>query len=231
MKLKFATLALTGLTIALPILNAVVVPFSVPGTSNIWLAGQPGGTTLAGDWAPAHSPVPAGITLTGGNVLTFSASGSVGYPGEPAGPDGASAGSHGANFGLSGVTANWNALLAVFITDAVPGGVAPASLNFSPAGLTRDFASLSPLLNQVFFIGDGVTSGAVVQQFIVPAGATRLFLGTLDGSGWFNNTGSFSGNITFTPVTASVPDESSTAILLGVTVLGLGIFSRRRSIA
>jgi len=31
------------------------------------------------------------------------------------------------------------------------------------------------LLKQVFFIGDGLTSGGVQQQFIVPTGATRYF--------------------------------------------------------
>src|SRR5206468_9683201 len=40
------------------------------------------------------------------------------------------------------------------------------------------------------FIGDGMTghgTGAV-QQFIVPPGATRFFLGTVDGIEWHNNT-------------------------------------------
>ncbi|HEY3242752.1 MAG TPA: hypothetical protein VGM03_05305 [Phycisphaerae bacterium] len=46
-----------------------------------------------------------------------------------------------------------------------------------------------PGLRQPFFIGDGLTgtgSGAV-QQFLVPDGATRLFLGTIDGCEWSNN--------------------------------------------
>jgi hypothetical protein len=46
----------------------------------------------------------------------------------------------------------------------------------------------------VFFIGDGRTGSGTgaVQQFIVPAGATRLFLGTVDGFGWNTNSGAFS---------------------------------------
>jgi hypothetical protein len=51
----------------------------------------------------------------------------------------------------------------------------------------------------IFFIGDGLTSDSNAgffdgeqQSFIVPSGATRLFLGTVDGEGWYNNTGSFS---------------------------------------
>jgi hypothetical protein len=55
---------------------------------------------------------------------------------------------------------------------------------------SRDYLSLAPLLQQTFFIGNGRTSSNQVQQVIAPAGATRLFLGTMDGYGWFNNTGS-----------------------------------------
>ncbi len=52
---------------------------------------------------------------------------------------------------------------------------------------------LSPFLKQVFFIGDGLTGNGTgaAQQFIVPAGATRLFLGPADGTGWVNNSGAF----------------------------------------
>jgi hypothetical protein len=72
-------------------------------------------------------------------------------------------------------------------------GPAPADLDFS-TGAGTSFTTLSPALKQAFFIGGGLTgtgSGAV-QTFVVPVGATRLFLGTSDGVGWFNNSGSFS---------------------------------------
>jgi hypothetical protein len=58
-----------------------------------------------------------------------------------------------------------------------------------------DFLSLAPLLQQPFFIGDGQTSQDVIQQFIAPAGATRLFLGVMDNYQWSNNTGSFNVKI------------------------------------
>jgi hypothetical protein len=43
----------------------------------------------------------------------------------------------------------------------------------------------------VFFIGDGLTGTGIgnVQEFTIPTGATRLFLGPMDGFGWFNNSG------------------------------------------
>ncbi len=68
---------------------------------------------------------------------------------------------------------------------------APAGLNFGSEA-SRNFTTLSPQLKQVFFIGDGRTASNVVQQFVAPVGATRLFLGTMDGIEWNNNTGSFS---------------------------------------
>ena len=46
----------------------------------------------------------------------------------------------------------------------------------------ESFTTLDPQLRQTFFIGDGQTTvGSIIQQFFVPAGATRLFLGFADG--------------------------------------------------
>ncbi len=58
----------------------------------------------------------------------------------------------------------------------------------------------------MFFIGDGRTgTGAgAAQSFVVPAGATRLFLGVSDGFGWFNNSGSFAVTIASGAVVASL---------------------------
>ncbi|MCE2694196.1 MAG: hypothetical protein LW645_08015 [Verrucomicrobiaceae bacterium] len=62
-------------------------------------------------------------------------------------------------------------------TELASGG--PPILDFTSDG----FASVAPLLNQAFFIGDGLTgtgSGSV-QHFAIPTGAARLFLGFADG--------------------------------------------------
>ena len=65
----------------------------------------------------------------------------------------------------------------------------PAEMDFSSAA-SRDFSSLSPKIKQVFFIGDGLDSNSQLQQFVVPAGATRFYLGLLDEKGWWwDNTG------------------------------------------
>jgi hypothetical protein len=187
--------------------NCDPVAVSVPGTSNPWLAGMPNGSTaLQGDNAPAHSPVLVnGLTLTPGAKLKFSASGTVHYgDGFLTAPDGRgdAVTYHGYTEpagkinGIGNIITQHNSLLGVFLTNEQPdGSPAPSALDFSTAG-SRDFLTFSPQLKQVFFIGDGKTSGGADQEIVVPAGATRLYLGTMDGSGWFNNGGSFSVTVT-----------------------------------
>src|SRR3989339_1841375 len=63
--------------------------------------------------------------------------------------------------GISGYKGPQGALTGVFLNDAIPsGGPAPATLDFSSAAMV-DFMTLSPLLGQIFYIGDGFKSGGV----------------------------------------------------------------------
>ena len=73
-------------------------------------------------------------------------------------------------------------MVGVFLTDAEPADPAPARLDFSPGALGDGFTAISPAIGQTFYIGDGLTgNGAgLAQQFLVPANATRLFLGFAD---------------------------------------------------
>ncbi|MDX2016638.1 MAG: PEP-CTERM sorting domain-containing protein [Planctomycetota bacterium] len=189
---------------ALPIAAAAVMSsvaqgaIVVPGTSNLWLAGMPAGSVAGNgqDTAPAQSPVLAPIAISGGMVLSFSAKGAVNYtPDAPGdwGPDGISgyfsARTPGTENGISDLTARVSSLIGVFLSDDQPDGSEdPNALDFSTPG-AEDFASLSPLLKQAFFIGDGFDGQGGVQSFVVPEGATRLYLGVMDGFGWFNNSG------------------------------------------
>lgn len=186
---------------------------SVPGTSNPWLAGMPNGTISSfGDSAPGQSPVLAtGLNLGLGGSLNFSVTGSVsnGPCCALLGPDGGSLESHlgGAENGIADVTAPLNALLGVFLDNTQPDSSgAPTSLDFTGG---TSFPSLAPSLKQVFFIGDGLTgtgSGSV-QSFVIPTGATRLFLGTMDGFEWNNNFGSFE------VTTNQVPEPNSLLLI------------------
>jgi hypothetical protein len=225
---------------------------SVPGTSNPYLSGMPNGSTCCGgDTAPAQSPVLVpGLTLTPGSTLVFTVTGSVDNSGftPTLTPDGGSTISTSANNGISGATWPINALVGVFLDASQPSlSAAPADANFS----TTSFTTFSPLLKQAFFIGDGRTgtgSGAV-QTFVVPTGATRLFLGTSDGFGWANNTGSFSVTVgagagatptptvpapTVTPTVsagpaANVPTLSFPMLaVLGIALAGAALFLVRR---
>ncbi len=178
----------------------------VPGTSDIWLAGMPDGSTAStGDVAPTHSPaLVTGIGISPGDALAFRATGGVlhtgGCPPTCNDPDGGAFYSHspGDLNGISDVRAPINSLMGIFLSDEQPDlSAAPAALNFEVMGI--NFSSLAPELKQPFFIGDGLNGSGEMQQFIVPTGATRLYLGTMDGFGWYNNSGSFTVNVLASP--------------------------------
>lgn len=206
--------AILAASLGAPALAQVVIP-SVPGTSNPYLSGMPNGSTCCGgDSVPAQSPVlVSGIPLVPGSTLTFTVTGSVNFGPGPSGdpPDGGAVATTPANNGMSGATWPANALVGVFLDSSLPTAApAPADLNFGTAG-SRSFTSLSPALKQAFFIGDGLTGSGTgaVQTFVVPAGATRLFLGTSDGFGWFNNSGSFA----VTVIAATPPPTAASAAI------------------
>jgi hypothetical protein len=97
--------------------------------------------------------------------------------------------------GISGYKGTQGALTGVFLDDTIPSlanGAAPATLDFSVIG--ANFLSLSPGIGQVFFIGNGQTSGGVFQEFIAPVGATRLFFGIPDAFGFNGVPGAYDDN-------------------------------------
>lgn len=130
--------------------------------------------------------------------------------------------------GISGIIhPRTMALVGVFLTDEQPGeGDAPSRLDFYSIG--SSFASLSPEIGQTFFIGDGWGDGDFAQEFIVPDGATRLFLGFADGeyftgapTAYLDNEGAFDADVRF----HLVPAPGSLALL---SLGGLAVSRRKR---
>lgn len=207
--------------------GAQATTINVPGTSNPWLAGMPDGTTARfGDVAPNESPVE--VDVIPGQLLIFSATGLTDHCDFGAcglaGPEGDAiegpwTHALGAENGMSDINAPIDSLLGVFLGPGQPDTNAPpAALDFSTAALT-DFSVLNPQLQQVFFIGDGLRLDGVTQQFfVVPDGATRLFLGTMDGFDWNNNVGNLDVTVT------AVPEPAT----LTLVALGLAGAVRRR---
>ena len=227
---RFAVLALAFMT-------GGVLAQTVPGTSNPYLAGMPNGSTCcSGDSAPAQSPVQVGsITVTPGATVTFTASGGVDFAGgaPTSGPDGGFVFTTASSDGISGATWPVNALVGVFLDDALPTSTpAPADLDFGPTGIGTSFTTLSPALKQVFFIGDGLTGTGTgtTQTFVVPAGATRLFLGVSDGVGWFNNSGAFNATVSISaapppppPAAAAIPVPTLSETMLALLTMMLAL--------
>jgi hypothetical protein len=108
---------------------------TIPGTSNLWLAGMPEGSVAgvntsvgySGDTAPAESPVQVvGVAISANETFTFSASGLVSQSVNSSafGPDGNTSGltslDDGAVNGLASITAPFDALVGVFLDDSQP---------------------------------------------------------------------------------------------------------------
>ncbi|MDF1504385.1 PEP-CTERM sorting domain-containing protein [Roseisolibacter sp. H3M3-2] len=197
---------------------------------NAYTATPPGGPT-GGGIAPTAIALDAGA----GRVLRVDASGTSffcdGNTCGTASPDGPSIGATDLNSSgsIAGLTAPTSGFLAaVFLGPSLPGS-APARLSFAGT----DFASAAPQLGQIFFVGNGFTSGGVQQQFLVPDAATRLYFGIADGGSFFGDPGFYNDNVgTFTArydvAAGSVVPEPSTYVLLGSGLVALAGVARRR---
>lgn len=214
----------------------------MPGTADIFSAGHPTVPPLAGGGgtlAPSFS-LPPGT----GRILTFSSvTGLIWFEAiYQNGPDGGplpegrtDVDSFG---GISGMfhPSKVEFLAGVFTDDSEPTDPAPPRRN----GLTdsSQIELTDILLNQSFYIGDGLTgtgSGAV-QGFHIPDSATRLHFGVLDAfnlqgtpSGYADNGGQFIAQFSVTAV--GVPDPGSMASLLLLGVVGLFVLRRSHKIA
>jgi hypothetical protein len=176
--------------------------------------------------ASTNNGPPLAMDVTAGTVVTFTGpsgsgpvTGTVAHdpnltPGD--GPDGESGpwthmqdspdGNHnGDQNNIQTLTAPLDSLVGVFLGGS--NGSAPTAANASTA--SNDYMTQNDNTIQVqepFYIGDGTpySGGSSPAQFVVPQGATRLFLGVMDGYQWNNNSGSFSVTITQQPTISLV---------------------------
>lgn len=205
-----------------PVGGAGVSALIVPGTSNPWLAGMPNGSLAVGDdVAPNQSPVEVlGVSITPNSDLLITANGCVNNDPSPCSGDTPRGGSNlfphlgGAENGIAALTAPANSLIGVFLGAGRPdANAAPGPFNIAPAATV-----VTPVLQQPFFIGDGRNSSGATVRFRVPAGATRLFLGTMDGYSWLDNSGRFEVQVRLDSTVGGPPAISSSPLLPNATL-------------
>jgi RHS repeat-associated protein len=184
---------------------------SVSGRANVFAAG--------GAISPVDGISPPSVSFAArpGQDLTFqSVTGLVSWGGgvfngpngeTPPSPAAATDGTDlNSQAGISGIRdiGNIMFLVGVFLDDSVPSGAPPSRLDFS--GNER-FTTLSPVIGQPFFIGDGLTAGTP-KVFHVPATATRLFLGFADGSFFHGVPGLYGDNSGAVTATLTITDTA-----------------------
>jgi Flp pilus assembly protein TadG len=206
-------------------ITATSIAMSVPATtksltidshSDLYFAGMPSSTTgTYGDDAIDNAATQVqSIPVVPGSVLTFTnTSGTTSVcPGSMPDLDatGASSGfgtatHHGVSWDGSGTPTSENgiadaiipesSLVGMFLDDSAPNlTVAPATVDWTTQKNNNSYTNLQ--LKAPFYIGDGKTSGGTVQQFTVPPGATRFYIGVWDGLQFNNNAGSLSVTVT-----------------------------------
>jgi hypothetical protein len=230
--------------IILGLVGCVVNVFSdtlvIQATDDIYGAGH---STLPATIYPGTFPVSDSFTEDPNEILTFSSvTGMVGcnfvITNGPDGPCWTGVNTTITSYGgLSGIDADKDNmfLVGVFLGAAEPGGPGPSVLKYNygtPDSLSTTQDSFSPELDQVFFIGDGLTgTGTGLEQiFHVPAGADRLYLGFADSfdgvpSYYADNVGSLTA--TFAITTTATPEPAYGFLLTGGLIAG-ALLKRRK---
>jgi hypothetical protein len=212
---------------------------TVLGTNDIYGAGQ---SSLPATIFPGTFPPSASFAADPNEILTFSSvTGTVGCNFVITnGPDGTCFPTVGTTVtsygGISGIdVANANMfLVGVFLDNAAPSGTGPSVLDYNygtPGSLGTSDPNFSPALDQVFFIGDGLTGTGTGQEqtFHVPAGADRLYLGFADSfdsvpSYYADNVGSLTATF---EITETTPEPRYGFLATAGLFLGIWLYRRK----
>ncbi len=205
---------------------------SVSGLANIYGSGF--GSTPGGGVVSVEYLLPAGTSVVTFTNVTGSASFDTGtgayYPADGGTGWGARTEVTTLN-SLSGITHTDRTvfLTGVFLDAATPTGSAPATLSYNIS--SAQASVFSPLLQQVFFVGDGLDAVSGTQIFNVPTGATRLYLGFADawnGSWVAGSPGYYADNGGTLSVTINaIPEPATVSLLLGLGASALAVWRRR----
>lgn len=197
---------------------------AVDATANIYGAGHVSAPAPGGGSAGI---LPPSISFAAGSALSFtipSISGTVSLS-----PRSSSSGNGTPTYGstdiepyngISGIinTGRSGFLVGVFLNTSEPSAPTPSKISFNAPD---DFSEISPLLQQTFLIGDGINdTNGQIQKFVVPFGATRLFLGFADANGYHGLPGQYqdnSGSLSVDVQISSVPEPAS----LGLMIVGM----------
>jgi hypothetical protein len=171
-------------------------PALLPATADIYLAGAAPVPALPG--GAGTLPMRIAIDPASTHLVTFpEVRGVIGpWASNHDGPDGGTefSGTDITPFnGISGVLHKTRSLFLVGVF--LPKPPLPSATASKPDLSDRDtVVEFKPVLGEVFYIGDGHTPDGTVQRFLVPAGATNLYVGFADASVFRGGPGSYGDN-------------------------------------
>jgi len=173
--------------------------FTIRGTANVFAAGLAAVPSVNsfGELPPTIS-FDAGpgkiLVVTGASGATNCCSSSTPNT-SPDGVDGGSGTNLDSFEDISGIVlpARTMFISAVFTNGRNSSNAPPARFDYTDVD-TETTAEFSPELNQVFFVGDGLTSDGTTQSFFVPASATSVSFGVADGFGFSGTPGFYNDN-------------------------------------